>query len=162
MSFANDTPIAMPAGTKAIVDFEIGDSALGGSMSIDPARVQMVWAPAVVTFSQGTPGGGSGHIMAFIECGSESTMNIVCTMDSLFITTGGEVVRAKTLIPGVSMLLGADGSPVPLNSVTIAMYAGGIHHIGLGEQSMSTNGHLLNAGGVVVGDFYLQIEQELG
>jgi hypothetical protein len=72
----------------------------------------------------------------------------------------GMLVTAEHLAPGES-LMSRDGSPVALRTIAMGSYVGGVHHIATGARwNGSVDGHLIDAGGVVTGDFALQINFE--
>lgn len=150
--FANGTAIATPNGEVAIATLVAGDEVLAGSMH--GGAVQ--FAPATVQFSQGTGSGGKQPAMVYIVYGPDNRA-MVATPDQPFLLADGRFVTGSRLVPG-QQLLGTDGTPRQVTTVSLGSYTGGVHHIATSNAwEGTTDGHLISAGGVVVGDFVLQL-----
>ena len=147
------TPIATPDGAKAIELFNIGDSVSVGSWD----KSKLGWANGSVKFSSGTDP-GSVNTMIFIAFGEGR--QIIATADNLFLMSDGKLKRADRLVPGKDQILTADGSGLGVTAVVSGQWSKGLHHIATGlEFTGSLDGHLINANGIVTGDYCLQINQ---
>jgi hypothetical protein len=147
------TPIATPDGAKAIELFNIGDSVSVGSWD----KSKLGWANGLVQFSSGTDP-GSINTMIFIQFGDGR--KIIATPDNLFLMSDGKLKRADRLVPGKDQILTADGSALGVSAVLSGQWTKGLHHIATGlEFTGSLDGHLINANGIVTGDYCLQINQ---
>jgi hypothetical protein len=75
-----------------------------------------------------------------------------------FLMGDGSLKQADKLVPGKDMLVGEDGSAIPVLSVEAGLFKKGVHHIATSaEKATSLDGHLLLANGVVIGDYATQI-----
>jgi hypothetical protein len=147
------TPIATPGGVKAIELFNIGDSISVGSWD----KSKLGWADGSVKFSSGTDP-GSNSTMIFIELGEQR--RIIATPDNLFLMSDGKLKRADRLVPTKDQILTADGGTLGVTAVLSGQWTKGLHHIATGmEFTGSLDGHLINANGIVSGDYCLQINQ---
>lgn len=145
------TPIATPQGVKAIELFDIGDSVSVGSWD----KSKLGWADGSVKFSSGTDP-GSINTMIFIEFGEQR--QIIATPDNLFLMSDGKLKRADRLVPRKDHILTAEGSALGITAVIAGQWTKGLHHIATGlEFTGSLDGHLINANGIVTGDYCLQI-----
>jgi hypothetical protein len=71
-----------------------------------------------------------------------------------FLMKDGTLKQADKLVPGKDVLVGEDGSAMPVISVEAGLFKKAIHHIATSvEKARSLNGHLLLANGVVIGDY---------
>ena len=148
MSFAYGTPIAGPTGFKPVETYAVGDEALGARMESGvPA-----WTPQDVAFSNGAPPGPAEFTMVYLAWGDEGAL--IVTVDQSFLLNDGTLKCASYLAPG-ERLVGADGGTLTLERVEIGRFQGGVHTIALAptQWSGTPDGHLLNAGGVVAGDY---------
>ena len=156
--FAWFTKILMPDNqVKFVQTIEVNDSVMAGSIDISNGNIAVTWQPSVVSFSDGTSPGAPSQ-MIVIQYGAEG--EIIATTDQLFLLSDGKLKAANRLTP-LDQLVGEDGNPIGIESIRLAEYTGGIHHIGLGEVPPDTtvpiNGHLMSAEGLISGDFWLQI-----
>jgi hypothetical protein len=155
--FANDTVVAAPQGNKAIYLFAVGDSVLTGSVDANAGKVQIDWDTALVNFSSGTGSTGHQPMMVYISMTGKVLHEVICTMDQVFLLADGKFTTAGKLRPG-QKLVDKDGNPVNVDLVSIGSYDGGVHHISTDRPWHQTpDGHLLLAGGVVAGDYTLQL-----
>ncbi len=162
--FAANTPIAVPAGTVALGDIKVGDAVLAATGSAN----NWVWNSQSVTFSSGTPattgtGPTDGNIMMFMAYGSDQAL--ILSRDQLVMMPDGKLKRADQLVPGTDQLVGADGGLLPIHLISTGYYKGAIHHIATDTPSYdawdgSIDNHLINAGGVIGGDYLLQMYQD--
>jgi hypothetical protein len=154
MTFANGTAVRTPAGLRPIEQIAKDDPVLGGFVGAG-TPVRLNWQPRKTVLSAGT-GGGVQPAMIYLVFG-DGSRNIVCTRDQLFMRADGTLMRAERAVPG-DQLLDADSRPVAIQQVSVGQYSGGVHHIALeGQWDGTVNGHLIVAGGLVAGDYLLQV-----
>ncbi len=148
MSFAYGTPIAGPDGFRPIETYAVGDEAIGADLE----GQKPVWAPREVAFSGGVPPNPHEDPMVYLTYGEDGALTV--TIDQCFLLMDGALKAATYLEPG-DQLVGADGGAVILTQVAVVRFQGGVHAIALAPTtwSGSANGHLLDAGGVVAGDY---------
>jgi len=85
---------------------------------------------------------------------------IIATPDNLFLMSNGKLKRADRLVPSKDQILTAEGSSLGVTAVVSGQWTKGLHHIATGlEFTGSLDGHLINANGIVTGDYCLQINQ---
>lgn len=156
MCFAYDTPVESPKGPRPIQDYVVGDPVMAASAQGEG----WAWAPHNVEFSSGT-GGSYTQTMVFILFGDDG--KLVVSPDQPLLLAGGKLQTANRLVPGQdSLTAAADGSALPIETVSIGTFAGGVHDIATGvsaglEWDGSLDGHLLNCAGAICGDFVLQV-----
>ncbi|HYH81167.1 MAG TPA: Ig-like domain-containing protein [Longimicrobium sp.] len=155
---ANDTLVALADGGFAqISTIPVGASVLAGSVAADEAGVRVSWAEAMVRFSQGTDSSGHQPLMIYLTFGPDGTQELICNTDQPFLLADGMLTTAGKLRPG-QQLVGPDNGPLEIKLVSMGRYEGGVHHIATDiPWAGSANGHLLLAGGVVAGDWALQM-----
>lgn len=154
--FAKDTLIAVPGGVAEIYTIPVGAQVLAGSVH-DNNSVKTSWSETRVKFSMGT---GEGHqpMMVYINFGEDNKNDLICTQDQPFLLHNGKFITAGKLVPGQT-LVDKDGNEVIINLVSMGSYDGAVHHISTSKPwAGNPNGHLLLAGGVVVGDFEMQLK----
>jgi Hint domain len=156
--FAYGTPVEVPDGTRAIELIARGDEVLTGWRGADG---ELDWRPLGVTFSDGAASQVS-HATVYLHYGpAEQPRDLICSSDQVLMLADGGLVTASMLRQG-DMLTGGDGKPVEVLAIGMGEYSGGVHHIGTGAARTSDNGtplvdgHLIVAGGLVAGDFFLQ------
>lgn len=155
--FANDTLIAIPEGSKQIYLIAKGEQVLAGSVGSTGGKLQMNWVNTEVNFSQGTGSTGHQPMMVYISMTGKNTHELICSMDQPFLLADGKYTTAGKLRPG-QQLVDKDGNPVTVELVSIGAYEGGVHHIATDKPWLKIpDGHLLLAGGVVAGDFTMQL-----
>jgi hypothetical protein len=126
------------------------------------ANTSFAWTETEVHFSDGTGPDGQQPEMLYITYGEENNI-IIVTLDHTFLIPGGRLIRANRLKPG-DELVAPDGSPVRIGEVKIGAYSGGVWNIAteIGTPT-SLDGHLINTGGVISGDYAVQLfYDELG
>lgn len=151
---ASNSRVAVPDGFRLIEVIEVGDPVLVASAGDGG----WAWSSAPVTFSQGTLGGFPRQ-MVYIGYGNDF-MNLIAEPDLLLLKGDGRLIRANRLVPGADKLVDQNGDPVPIHSVSIGSYVGGEHAIATHDPASAhdnPDGHLLLVNGVIVGDFFLQI-----
>lgn len=154
MGFANDTAIGTPGRDRPIQSIAVGDQVLAGWPADGQALPRLSWKPALVSFSQGVPP-GQPNTMIFLRFASG---NLVCTPDQILMLANGKLKRADQLVPGDDALVGKDGQAITLQAIRLGTFTGGDHALATSDTfDGSIGGHLIQAGGVVVGDFMLQM-----
>jgi hypothetical protein len=148
--FAYDTLIAVDATQrKPVQDFLVGDAVWVATFG--------VWEPAPVEFSSGSDGGSKEMIMVrFGDVAAPDTL--IVSRDQLFLLPDTRLKEAATLVPGTDSLLRPDGTPAPVLEVEIGEYSRGVHAIATSpEPTTDLPRHLIEANGVVCGDYSLRV-----
>lgn len=164
--FAANTPIAIPTGTMAIGDVQINDTVLAAAAG---AGGTWTWSPQMVTFSSGAPATSStdptaGNIMIYMAFGDQQAL--ILSRDQLVMLPDGKLKRADQLVPGIDQLVAAaDAVPLPIHQLASGYYKGAVHHIATATPSYtdwdgSIDTHLINANGIIGGDYLLQMYQD--
>lgn len=156
----NQTPVTVPGSAKNIADIVVGDTILVVSRYAYTGGVlRLTWSKAPTTFSSGTNGGQA--MMVYIV--TDSTRTVVLSPDQLLMRSDGTLTAASKVKLGDSLALAtgaADGvTTSAVGSVTSAatgLYEGGVHHFSVGG-SPQIAGHLFGLGGLVAGDYALQV-----
>lgn len=155
---ANDTLVAVPGGVAPIYTIARGASVMAGSVATSDAGVRLSWSEAKVRFSQGTGSGGHQPMMVYVTFGPDSNQELICNTDQPFLLADGKYTTGGKLRPG-QKLVGGDGQPLEVQLVSIGSYEGGVHHLATDSPwTGSPDGHLLLAGGVVAGDWAMQMQ----
>lgn len=150
--FAKDTLVAVPGGYAEIYTIPIGAKVLTASTTGG-----LQWGESTVKFSMGT-GEGPQPFMVYIGLNNEAMKDIICTQEQPFLLSNGKYTTAGKLQPGMQ-LVDKDNKPVEIYSVSLGSYTGAVHHIAtINPWQGSPDGHLILAGGVVAGDFEMQIK----
>jgi hypothetical protein len=151
--FANGTPVAYDATAyKSIEDFLVGDLVYVA----DDATLSS-WSQQKVLWSAGAGPGNNPMLMVAFESGATTDFLIVNRAQP-FLMPDRTVRRAVTLVPGRDELVGADGSPHKVLSLTVGAFANGLHHVATSRTpAKSVDRHLLLAKGIVCGDWALQV-----
>jgi hypothetical protein len=149
---ALDTLVAVPGGFCRIGNIKVGDQVLA-------AGTDLKWAIHTVHFSAGTPPITSYPLIVYLRCGD---IQAIVTPDHLFLLSDKTLKRADRLIPGVDELMTPDGLSIPITSVAVGKFTGGIHAIATSVQKPDGNrdGHLIATNGLVSGDYTAQIHAE--
>ena len=154
MAFANETLIVTPQGNVQIDKLARGDVVLFGSAA-GGGLPHTTWAPRPVEFSEGTPP-GSAFQGIYLQFGA--TQRLICTFDQVLLQDDGRLSLASELTPGGGLVDG-QGQRVSIREVSAGSFSGGVHHIASSMKfDPSIDGHLLIAGGIVAGDYTLQLE----
>ncbi|MDE3175247.1 MAG: hypothetical protein KGM15_03955 [Pseudomonadota bacterium] len=149
---AYGAPIKTPQGFQALETLRVGAEVHTAAISTGPAEAALAWTPRPVRGSNGTPPSGKAP-MVLVQFGAGG--HLICTSDQIFLMPGGKVKRASALSV-LDQLVDEAGKSVPIHVVRLVEYSGGVHHITTGRYHGEMNGHLLEAAGVVVGDYALQ------
>ena len=157
MCLANDTFIATHEGDKPIYTIYVGEKVLVASVGLTSGKTQINWSTATVNFSSENCPSGHQPLMVYIFLRGKNTYELICNMDQPFLLANGKYTTAEKLQPG-KQLVDKDGNPVRIEMISIGSYSGGIHHISTDiPWERNPDGHLLLAGGVVAGDYTLQL-----
>jgi hypothetical protein len=148
--------VATPEGTAEAGEVQPGDEVSGGSVG---GGGELRWAPVTVGLRHSVSARDEPLVrLVYREDGG----GLVATSDQLFMLADRSLARAGSLAAGHE-LLDPSGRPVPL------LAAGRAH--GCGDAQLiatdttwngSPDGHLLALGGVVAGDYTLQLHCEGG
>jgi hypothetical protein len=152
--FARGTLIGVPEGFTKIEKILKGDNIVAAEVNIEGKDVKLNWNPVKIEFARGAE---NTHepAMVFLFYGEEK--NIICTTDQVFMLSDGKLTTAGKLMPN-DELIDKDGQAVPIHTVSIGHFNGGVYHIGTKLQfDGNVDNHLLLAAGVVAGDYTLQI-----
>jgi hypothetical protein len=152
--FANDTLVAVDATErKEIKEFVVGDLVY---VAMDPDL--STWDQLPVVFSSGTGPESTGDMIQVRFGDPEAPEKIVSNRAQLFLVKGNKLKRASKLVPKHDWLARPDGSFAEVLDLTTGKFKGGLHQISTSETlTTKWEGHLLNANGVVCGDYSLQI-----
>ncbi|HOY04719.1 MAG TPA: hypothetical protein PLO67_04910 [Saprospiraceae bacterium] len=152
--FAKDTLVAVPGGYAEIYTIPQGAKVLTASAY---EKGGLTWSESTVKFSMGT-GEGPQPFMVYIGFEKEGTKDLICTQEQPFLLSNGKYTTAGKLTPGMQ-LVDKEGEPVDIQFVSLGYYDGAVHHIATAAPwTGSPAGHLILAGGVVAGDFEMQIK----
>lgn len=149
--FARDTLVAVPGGYAEMYTIPTGSKVLTRGVN------KPDWSESVVKFSMGT-GKGAQPFMVYIGFEDLGVKDLICTQEQPFLLSNGKFTTASKLKPGME-LVNKDGAPIEIQFVSLGTYSGGVHHIAT-ENPWTGNpdGHLILAGGVVAGDFEMQVK----
>jgi hypothetical protein len=148
---AGEAAVATPEGEAAAGEVQAGDEVSGGSVGGGGA---LRWEPVTVGLSRGVS--AREEPMLRLAYGDERA-ELVVAPDQVFMLADRSLVRAGSLAPGQA-LVDPHGDPVPLHAVERAGGCGAVQMIATDTHcDGSTDGHLLALGGVVAGDYTLQL-----
>jgi hypothetical protein len=145
--------IAYAAGAvKAAEEYAVGDD-----VYVADDRSLGTWSRRPVVWSAGV--GAAANTMLHVEyAAGDGSEHVVVAPEQLFLTAQRRLQAAATLVPGVDALVAADGSSRPVLALEAGQLARTIHGLSTSrEPATSPDGHLILAGGVVCGDWALQI-----
>ena len=150
-ALGSDTPIATPEGFKIIGDLAVGDQVSAGSLR----NGAMAYAAADVVFSTGT---GVEREPSMVYLALEELGSLIATRDQVFMLADGTLTTAAHLVPGHN-LMGEGGGPVLIERVSDGSFNGAVHHIVATNTAFdgTSDGHLVLAQGVIVGDYLMEI-----
>ncbi|WP_165969377.1 polymorphic toxin-type HINT domain-containing protein [Actinomadura sp. KC06] len=154
---AYGTPVETPMGARAIESVRTGDQVLAAAPN--GASGDLSWKPAEVTFSGGAEGGTSQNMVYLGYGRTGPDQDLICSTDQVLMVDGGKLVRAGQLHHG-DQLVDKDGNPVTIHTIAIGAYTGGVHHIGTATVDDLAAEHLVIVGGVVGGDYYMQLNYD--
>jgi len=152
--FATGTPIGISDGWKTIEQMVSGSSALAGTLTGDESNRTVSWTNQYV-LRKTEHFGITPITMVYITYGDNK--ELIVTPGHLFISKDGTLRQASTVYVGME-LLQADGTETPIQSVTFNSYTGAVYTLAVVEvYQENSDGHLLNANGIVMGDYVLEI-----
>lgn len=158
MSLANDTQINCPGTERPIRELSIGDEVMAADINVREGKVQLSWLAKTVMFSSGTSAGEISTMIFIRHDPVGKNTQIIVSTDQVFLLANGKLIRARDLAPGSHQLVSANGEAVNIQEVKMGNYSRGINDFGLGMGPVTDpNGHLILAGGVVAGDYCLQL-----
>lgn len=147
------TQIAVPGGQKSIEKFKIGDSVLAFSAKLESGSIKVTSSEAKVFFSGGAESSSSTFFVIIMDVGKE----IICSSSQPFLLINGKFTTARSLRPGVDKLVDKDGKPVEIKMIKSMQFRNGVHAIAVNDnQTENSDGHLLLAQGVIIGDYFFQ------
>lgn len=149
----HETLIGLPEGhQRPIFQMAGGDSLLAGRIASSGA---IEWKPAAVGFSQGLEGGAPQAMVHIVYGGGRK---MVTSADQPLMLAEGSLTTASRLVPGRDRLMGADGEPLELRYAALGERDDIACYLATDRSwSGSTDDHLIQADGVVAGDFALQL-----
>jgi hypothetical protein len=146
MSFAAETTITVPSGATQIGQLRAADLILG-------AGPDLQWQQYAVKSAEGESG---EFTMVFLQLANGA--QIVATPDQLFLLPDGSL-REAVQLRLTDRLVGAGRQSIALREIAIGMYRGDVCEIATSAES-ALDGHLIEANGVVVADYDLQVERQ--
>lgn len=147
--------IAVPNGSKQIHLIKQNEEVLAASTRMANGKLELAWEAIKVHFSSGSEA-GSLSTMVYLElkCAEGS---LIYSLDQILLLDNGKYIIASRLQPGQS-LVDKDGKGLLVKRVIVGEFNRGVHGImTMAPMKDSPDGHLLLAQGVVVGDFWMQI-----
>lgn len=154
--FAHGTHIASIDGEIEVQEIDRGSKILVGSIDKTDG-LHCIWEEGEVTFSNGTET-GEQPAMVYIVYGKDR--ELIVSPDHVFLMADGSFITARYLYPG-DQFVDREGNPVDIITASIGHYKGGVHHIAVNENFDGTaDGHLVLSGGIVSGDFTLQMNYD--
>lgn len=144
---------------RAAEELVPGDTIL--TASVEAATGKLVWSQTPVEFSQGAgnPAGQSLMIMLLFKPEGRAEEYLIVSRNQLIYMPDGTLRKAATLVPGLDVLLLADGREAPLIGMSTGMFQQEhFHYIATSRMPASdVNNHLIDMKGVVIGDYALQL-----
>lgn len=144
---------------KRMGDLKVGEKVL----SLDEDRN---WVERTIEFSNGTAEGDGNPVPYAIFVSFDNDVELIVTADHPFLLESGKLQVASRLSPS-DKVLDSNFKPVRIQTIGFGEYIGGIHNISTstGSEGEPLEGHLINTGGIISGDYYAQLylveEQEL-
>jgi hypothetical protein len=117
--------------------------------------------PAEVVLSSGIPPSPEVRTsMIAVVYGEDQTL--IATPYQVFMLADGTLTTGLRLVAGQELMAG-NGEPTGILHVTVVQWQGGIHQIVAGGTTFdgTSDGHLLQAGGLIVGDYLLELHPGL-
>jgi hypothetical protein len=143
--------VATPAGERPMNTLVCGDAVLG-------AGAALAWSPVPVRFSGGAVMSQNATALISIALATESGTTLRVVSDHTFLTRSAKLIRARDLGVGDSLLL-ADGNAAAIVACNLVpAYRGYVWRIATSDdEPKALDAHLLNTGGVVSGDYAVQL-----
>ena len=149
---AVDTLVAVAGNQwKRMGDIRVGDSVL----ALDSNNY---WTETTVKFSSGTGEGDGNTVPYAIFLVLNNGTNLIVTADHPFLLSDDSLQVACRLSLS-DKLTDENLNPVEITHVGFGEYVGGIHNIStsVGPEGEGIEGHLINTGGIISGDYYAQL-----
>ena len=143
MAFAAETMITVPSGAVQISELRVADLILGTGR--DPA-----WEQYEVKVAEANAGPSTALYLQL-----ESGKSITVTADQLFLVFTGTLRQAQTLKPG-DVVFGGGRQPIRVLAALIGTYDGETCDVATSAAG-DFDGHLIEANGVIVADYELQL-----
>lgn len=147
--FAFNTPVVTLRGSVAIQNMAVGSKFIGAEFKDG----QVIQSEKTVMYSSGT-GPYLNIQMMRIELGNEKIL--IVNPDHVFVLSNKKLILAEQLNI-TDELLGADGSPVKILSVSMGLMKSGQHHIAASTNFQEEDLDFVISQGVLSGDFMVQI-----
>ncbi len=149
---AVDTLIAVGNNIwRRMGELEVGDKVL----TLDNNKS---WVEADIKFSNGTGEGDGNPVPYAIFVSFENGVDLIVTADHPFLLGNGKLQVASRLSPS-DEVMDEHLKPIGIKTIGFGEYFGGIHNIStsVGTEGEPLEGHLINTGGLISGDFYAQL-----
>jgi hypothetical protein len=144
-------PVATAAGDRLMSDLAVGDAVLAAGPALD-------WSPVPVRFSDGAVMSANPDALIRIKLAAEGGKTLTVVPDHTFLTPAGALVRARDLAIGDRLVLAAGGAAAIIACDHIPAYGGYVWRIATSDEAPDRlDAHLLNTGGVVSGDYAVQL-----
>jgi hypothetical protein len=145
-----------PLGYKALESVTKGEQVLALDDPAALANGNATWSPTPVAFTGATGADAAAPRVAVTHGEDDATLSV--TGDTLVMTAGAKLKTASRLVPG-DRLVRADGTMTPVTRVARSGFATEARHVAATDLAFTGGlaGHLLDAEGVIVGDYVLQL-----
>ena len=144
------------AGVKAVDTLTTDDHVLALEDPAGLASGSPAWSAQPVVF---TGGAGPETAPAAIALRYGDDGHALVPGEQLVLTAEGTLKSASRLVPGQDAVRLADGSVAPVTRVARGTFPRGVRHVAASSTAFdgTPRGHLLDAQGLVVGDYVLQL-----
>ncbi len=150
-SFASDTLIQVPGGTRAVSSLSPGDSISAASSTSAPGDVPLK-AQRISVINSSSPSIFSMVRLTYSLNGKNQ--DLVVNGDQPLSLSTGQLIRACNLVTGQKLLTG-NGGQAPILSSHMGSYSGRV--ISIAGDSGDQNNTLLIANGVVAGSYLAEV-----
>ncbi|HEY0396162.1 MAG TPA: hypothetical protein VGD01_16885 [Candidatus Elarobacter sp.] len=154
--YAYGTALRTAEGLKSVETLTTSDRVMALDDPAALAEGRPTWTLQPVVF---TGGAGAETAPPAVSIGYGDNRHVVAPADQLVMTGTGKLKAASRLVPGRDEMRLADGTRAPVTRVARGTFAQGSRHVAASDTAFngSVGGHLLDAEGVVVGDYVLQL-----
>lgn len=147
--FAYDTPVSTTKGPQPVQKLQVGAKFITAEI-IDGEVVQ---SEKIVQYSSGV---GPYLNITMLNLVLSNQKELLVTPDHVFVLANGKLILAEQLTSG-SDLMGVDGNPVKIMSVSLGLYKKGQHALAASTNFPEETRHFIISHGVISGDFMVQI-----
>ena len=147
--FAYDIPVSTPKGPVAVQKLVIGSKFIVAEL-IDGEVLQ---SEKTVQYSSGV---GPYLNITMVNLVLSNQKELLVTPDHVFVLSNGKLILAEQLTAG-SDLMGVDGNPMKVLSVSLGLFKKGQHAIAASTNFPEETRHFIISHGVISGDFMVQI-----